>query len=105
MILSGEYSPILNENQVICASIRFNNSLNEIGWDKMYVKTYKECNVMIQVWAAGYLEGYISHQQIRDFYENLVNSHNNERRNLASVFDTFDQVETNIRKKITNQNL
>jgi len=44
MIMSREFSPVLNANQVMCASIRFNNSIEQIGWDKLYLKTYKVSN-------------------------------------------------------------
>lgn len=59
-----------------------NSSIETIGWDKIHVQTFKECPVVVQMWAAGYLEGLLTHKQTYDFYSNLVHMHDNEKRSL-----------------------
>ena len=48
-----------------------------ISWDSLDLKTYSDCDPLIQMWAAGFLEGFITAFKIKDFHQNLKEINSN----------------------------
>ena len=53
------------------------NNSTTISWDSLDLKTYSECNPVLQMWAAGFLEGFITASKIKDFHQNLKELNSN----------------------------
>ena len=93
------FSPEMKKDHVLCASIKFQDLLSKIGfsdsylfyyykkiflkrWDFLSLKTYSECDPVIQNFAAGILEGLTTYSKINDFYLNLLDIHAESNRTI-----------------------
>ena len=94
----SQFSPKVSNDQILCASIKFQDLLNKIGflllnyfshqnfykkyqrWDTLTIKTYAYCDPIIQMWAAGLLEGLVTYQKMNDFYLNLLDIQKNSNK-------------------------
>lgn len=99
-----KFSPSIPSGFTLCGSARFTNSLFSIGWSRLYVKTYEECNPIIQAWSAGFLEGLLTSKQIYEFYMNLINLDSmTDSKILGNIYSFFEKFEMNIRKKTSTK--
>jgi len=57
------------------------------------VHSFAACDPVVQVWAAGYLEGFLTAGQIRNFYDNLMASHKDEKEAMQRVFSHYRTIE------------
>ena len=92
-------------NKQIVARAKYTKSLFSLGWSRLFIETIDNASPEIQSWAAGYLEGRLTAKEIREFYNNLVNIHSEEKSVLSQVFDYYDKVEKSIRNKTSKQML
>ena len=76
--------------------------LNYYRWNKLYVKTYKECPVLMQMFGAGVLEGALTFEQINDFYTNVKADHEKELDELDKLGKYFEDVDHLIDGRIKN---
>jgi len=91
-------SNVLSGKQIL-ARARYTKSLFSVGWSRLFIETLDNASPEVQSWAAGYLEGRLTAKEIREFYNNLVNIHKEEKPLLSQVFDYYDKVEKSIRNK------
>jgi hypothetical protein len=99
-----ENIPILSTKKLI-ARARYNKSLDQIGWSKLFVETFDNAPPEMITWAAGFLEGKLTAPQILDFYNNLVGIHDKESEYLEEVFKYYENVEKFIRRKTQKDSL
>jgi len=91
-------SNVPNGKQIL-ARARYTKSLLSVGWSRLFIETLDNASPEVQSWAAGYLEGRLTAKEIREFYNNLVNIHKEEKPLLSQVYDYYDKVEKSIRNK------
>ncbi len=89
----------------VLARARYNKTLNQIGWSKLFVETFDNAAPEIISWAAGFIEGKLTAPQILDFYNNLVELHQHESSYLNDVFKYYEKVEKFIRRKTNKESL
>lgn len=92
-------------NIKLIARARYAKTLSKIGWSKLFVETFNKASPEVLSYAAGYLEGKLSAKHILDFYKNLVGIHSDEKNELEEVFRYYSEVEKNIRKRTSKENL
>ena len=90
-----------SNEDILCANAEFNNSIMDIGyvsnvkrsfnkgdyrWNKLYVKTTGECGRLGSIFAAGWVEGYLTSQSVFDYYHNLKAIYGNLRKMYSDLF-------------------
>lgn len=53
------------------ANLKYNKSINKIGFHKLEIKTFSNVNSLFQCYVAGFLEGRTTHQEIHDYFNNI----------------------------------
>lgn len=92
---------VKDESLSLVAECNFNKVINEKGWDKLSIKTYKAVNAYQQAFLAGYLEGRMTAEDIFYFYNNLkVNHMKSQPKTFTKMLDFFTQVAEEFSKKI-----
>jgi len=86
----------LGADEVAVAWGKYNNTVKQNGWAQLHVSSTKDSRIStdVKMYAAGFLEGYVSAQQIRDFQHNAneliaqgANKHN-AMGNIMQLFET-----------------
>jgi len=78
----------------------YDNTIMETGWAQLHIKTGENFDDQKQMFAAGYLEGYLTRHQILAFHENTKADHesiHDPLRKFMTTQDTYlrDQVKAN----------
>lgn len=68
------------------------------------MKTYNECPVLVQMFAAGLLEGTLTFQEINDFYTNIKSDHEESKIQIASLSQFYKKINNLIESKIKKEN-
>jgi hypothetical protein len=55
----------------LTAKGQYQRTRYETGWDKLHIKTSSGVNPLLQCWAAGYIEGILSSEEIRSYHHNI----------------------------------
>jgi hypothetical protein len=92
---------IETKDSELVAECFFNKVLNEKGWDKVSISTYKVVNSYQQAYMAGYLEGRMTSEDIFNFYDNLrQNNMKKKRKSYEKMLDFFKKVAESFSKKV-----
>lgn len=86
-----------------CAEVSYHKTIKEIGWDKLSVETFEGCDPVLQMYAAGFLEGFTTHQSIRDFHHNQLQD--SEEHTRSNIFDYFRKTKLEMLKRIQPESL
>ena len=106
MTLYPSFKPELKLGETLCSSARFTKSLDKIGWDRLYIKSYQSCSPVIQMWTNGFLEGLLTSKDVFNFFDNLVAMDSfSDPKILENLNKFFETVEGHIRRKITNEKI
>jgi hypothetical protein len=85
----------------LVAECYFNKVLNEKGWDKISISTYKVVNSYQQAFIAGYLEGRMTSEDIFNFYDNLrENTIKRKKKSFEKMYDFFKIVGESFSNKV-----
>lgn len=84
----------------LIAESHYHRVINETGWNKLSISTYKEANAYQQAYLAGYLEGRMSAEDIYNFYENLRINNDGDGNSFAQMYNFFVEVAESIKKKV-----
>ena len=100
LVYQEKYVEESTEDVILIARGRYNKSLFNIGWSKLFIETFEKFSNEIQSFCAGYIEGRLTSNEIFEFYTNLVKIHKEDESELIKVFNYYKEVEISIRKRI-----
>ncbi|KAL4487942.1 hypothetical protein ABPG72_022802 [Tetrahymena utriculariae] len=82
--VENQYS--VYNNREVCASIEYQKTLNETGWDVIFLDTNESFSPEEQMQCAGFLEGLASKQAITDFLYNISSQRNSSKEQYKAFF-------------------
>lgn len=88
----GKHDISNNYGEIICSTAHFENNIQEIGWDKISVTTYKECDPEYQMYAAGFAEGTLTYKQIADFKFNIFKQNGDLKTSSKFFKETLEKL-------------
>eukprot|EP00744_Colponema_vietnamica_P002813 GILI01004382.1.p1 GENE.GILI01004382.1~~GILI01004382.1.p1 ORF type:complete len:269 (+),score=78.08 GILI01004382.1:154-960(+) len=69
----------------------YSDEIDKIGWAKLHIRTNPEVDSEVQMYAAGYLEGSLTHRRMAEFLSNINKLHGNDRGAMGEVYDFFSR--------------
>jgi hypothetical protein len=85
----------------LVAECHFHKTINQKGWDKISINTYKTAGPYQQAYFAGYLEGRMTSEDIYHFYNNLrANNQGKHKKSYAKMYDFFTKVAESFGKRV-----
>jgi hypothetical protein len=98
------------ESMELAAECNFSKVINEKGWDKVSINTFKAVNPYQQAYLAGYLEGRMTAGDIFNFYNNLkLNNIDKHKIGYSKMENFFEKVAISFTSRINkikiNENL
>jgi hypothetical protein len=92
-----------NKEMNLVAECSFSKVINQKGWDKISINTYKPAGPYQQAYFAGYLEGRMTSNDIFNFYNNLrVNNVKKHKHSYAKMINFFSKVAESFGQKVNN---
>jgi len=93
----------LGSDEVAVAWTKYNNTVKQNGWAQLNVGATTDARISrdMKMYAAGFLEGYVSSQQIRDFQHNaneLMKEGESRHNSMGNIFALFEKDASNIVK-------
>lgn len=64
------------------------------------MKTYNECPMLVQMFAAGLLEGALTFQEIKNFHTNIKSDHEDSKIQINSLSQFYERINNLIDSKI-----
>lgn len=93
---------VINQADAACWAA-FENGLPSNGWDKITVQTSSNHDDETQAFCAGYIEGYLTHSTIANFWENgLPRGYSNTEWNKINTF--MEEHDKFLREKVSKEN-
>ncbi|KAL4469402.1 hypothetical protein ABPG74_004655 [Tetrahymena malaccensis] len=89
----------VHTNRQVCASIEYQKTLNETGWDVIFLDTNESFSPEEQMQCAGFLEGLASKQAITDFLFNISSQRGSSKEQYKAF---FTNVYNNLLSKANN---
>jgi len=92
---------MLEAGEVGVAWAKYNNTVKQNGWAQLSITATKDSKISrdVKMYAAGFLEGYVSAQQIRDFQHNaneLSKNGDSKHNSAGNIFALFEKEANNI---------
>lgn len=93
-------------NYKLIAKVNYIKSINNSeGWNKLHIKTYNDkegvVNSLLQCYTAGYLEGFISFDDISNYFNNIhVFFRDYSKESLDNLYKIYDLVYNSLIKKL-----
>lgn len=91
--------------QRLVAQGKYIKSRYKTGWDKLNIKTYKDSNPLVQCWVAGFIEGFLSAEEIGYYYSNIHVFFHNKEQYVKDIKNFYGKIDAKIREKVKPENL
>lgn len=93
----------LGAGEVAVAWAKYNNTVKQTGWAQLSVGATNDARISreVKMYAAGFLEGYVSAQQIRDFQHNanaLMKQGESRHNSMGNIVALFEKQASTIAK-------
>ncbi len=69
----------------VCAHGQFSSQKYQTGWDALQVETFEACDPLLQLFAAGVVEGALLSKAMDQFYTNLGGIDDNVFQNIKKI--------------------
>jgi hypothetical protein len=92
----------IKQGYEVVAEATFIRSRFQVGWDKLNIKTMDTHNPLLQCYAAGILEGTLTHEEINYYFNNARVFFMGEEDSMREIKDFYRRIDANIQAKIKN---
>jgi hypothetical protein len=84
----------------VVAEATYVRSRFEVGWDKLNIKTFESHNPILQCYAAGVLEGTLTHEEINYYFNNAKVFFMGEENTIHDIKDFYGKIDMNLKERI-----